>query len=275
MECAIDDVPCMVAKLWNWVASEDGKKQIWQYVKDFAAIAGVVLAALKWWEGREAYVFGQLNSLLGEQGTRTRAALGFVIRRMQRPGPADRPPMPLFAERPLRRLFRRRHWKPVLSLAGPLTSAERKLRRLHNRLDKRQDSASKYQSFVNEQRFAAHMLQGAIASGRSERVSNENRLSRLNEMALESFQRALAVPGKENDLNALEAYGLLLRKLGQTDPNILGGAPQTFRRLQAVADNQLSSVDPGAIDQRRILTSTIGSPLFHVGSLRSSLPAIR
>lgn len=101
------------------------------------------------------------------------------------------------------------------------------------------------------------MLQGAIASGRSERTSNDNRLSQLNEIALDQFHQALSVAGKENDLDALELKGLLLRQLGEIDQNSSAAAPHTFRQLQAAATARLGTLDTGAIDERRELRLVI------------------
>lgn len=214
-----------------------------------AAILGVALTFLKWWESREAYIFGRLSGVLSEQATQTRDALRYVMQRIRRPGPADPPRFPVFAERSLRRLFSRRHWRPVFSFAAPLTSAERKLRLAHRKLEKRQRAATDYQTFVSEQRFAAYLLEGAIALGRSELATNDNRLSRLHETAVDRFERALRLAGKENDVDALELKGLVLRKLGQVGANGLAGAPQVFQQLQDAATAQIATLDRGAVGQ--------------------------
>jgi hypothetical protein len=222
-----------------------------------AAILGVALTFLKWWESREAYIFGRLSGVLSEQATQTRDALRYVMQRIRRPGPADPPRFPVFAERSLRRLFSRRHWRPVFSFAAPLTSAERKLRLAHRKLEKRQRAATDYQTFVSEQRFAAYLLEGAIALGRSELATNDNRLSRLHETAVDRFERALRLAGKENDVDALELKGLVLRKLGQVGANGLAGAPQVFQQLQDAATAQIATLDRGAVDKSRVLTFAI------------------
>ena len=273
MECSLD-IGCWVQELWQWAKSEAGWQRIWQFLKDMAAIAGVALAFLKYWESREAYVFSRLSNVLGEQSTQTRHALRYVLQRMRRPGPADPPRFPVFAERPLRRLFGRRHWKPVFSWATPLTSANRKLRLAHRKLDKRQRAATNYQTFINEQRFAAYLLQGVIALGRSESATNDNRLSRLNEAAVDRFERALRVAGKGNDLDALELKGLMLRKLGQIGVNGLAGAPQTFEQLQGTAAAQLATLDRAAIDERRELTfAIVRTARYRAEMLHSDTPA--
>jgi hypothetical protein len=246
----------LVGEAWQWATSDAGWKAIWQFLKDMAAILGVALAFLKWWENREAYIFGRLGAVLGEQASQTRDAVQYVIQRIRRPGPADSPRFPVFAEGSLRRLFSRRHWKPVFALADPLTSADRKLRRLHRRLEKRQGAATNYVSFVNEQRFAAHLLQGAIALGRAERASDV-RVNRLIQSACDRFQSALQVPGKGNDLDALELKGLLLRKLGLVDADGVGGAHEVFQELQAAALAQLETVPVGDTERRRDLSAAI------------------
>lgn len=255
MQCS-DDIGCLIQEAWQWLASDAGRQALWQLVKDLGALLGAVLAFLKWWERREAYVFGRLSSILGEQTTQTRDALRYVIGRIRRPSPADSPKIPIFAELPLRRLFTRRYWKPVLAFGDAFTSADRKLRRIHRRLDKRQRSASDYQTFVNEQRFAAYVLQGSIALGRSDVTTNENRLHRLNATAADSFESALRVPGKDADVEALELRGLVLRKLGRVDA-VGGGAAQAFQQLQASAAAQLLTLEPGEAERRRELISTI------------------
>ena len=256
MRCSYD-FACLASEFWQWATSEAGRQYIWQLLKDLAAIAGVALTFLKWWESREAYIFGRLSNVLGEQATQTRDALRYVIQRIRRPDPADPPRTPIFAELALRRLFSRRHWTPVFALAGPFTSADRKLNRIHRKLDKRQRAASAYQTFVNEQRFAAHLLQGAIALGRSERIKNDSSLSRLNEAAANSLQRALTVAGKQNDLDALELKGILLRKLGQIDFQSGAGAPRVVEELRSAARTQLAALDGSMPDKCLELTFVI------------------
>ena len=273
MQCSLD-VACLIGELWQWVASETGRQFIWQLLKDLAAILGVVLTFLKWWESREAYVFGRLSSVLGEQATRTRDALRYVIQRMRRPGPADPPRIPVFAEGSLRRLFSRRHWKPVLSLAAPLPQ-----------LTESSGASTGGSTNVNVRRPIIRRLSTSSALqpiccrvqlhwAGQKLTANDNRLSRLNETAADRFERALRVAGKENDLDALELKGLILRKLGQVDANGLAGAPQTFQQLQAAATAQLAALDRGAIDKRRELTCAIvRAARYHAEMLHSATPA--
>jgi len=112
MHCSFD-FGCLVSEFGQWATSEAGRQSIWQFLKDMAAILGVALTFLKWWESREAYIFGKLSDVLGDQSTQTRDAVCYVVQRVRRPGPADPPRTPVFAEQELRRLFSRHHWKPV------------------------------------------------------------------------------------------------------------------------------------------------------------------
>jgi hypothetical protein len=266
MHCSFD-FGCLATVFWKWALSEAGWQFIWQSLKDLAAIIGVALTALKWWESREAYIFGKLSDVLAEQSTQTRDAVRYIVQRIRRPGPADPPRTPVFAELALRRLFSRHHWKPVYSFAGPFTSADRKLRRIHRKLDKRQRAATRYQAFVNEQRFAAHLLQGAIALGRSERTKNDNQLSRFNDAAANSLQRALTVAGKQNDLEALELKGILLRKLGQIDFASQAGAPQVFEELRAAAETQQHALDESEPEKRLELTFVIARAVRYLAEM--------
>jgi hypothetical protein len=273
MQCSFD-IGCLASEFWQWVTSEAGRQALWQFLKDMAAIAGVVLASLKWWEKREAYIFGRPTSVLGEQASQTHEALRYVLNRIRRPGPADRPRVPVFAELALRRLFGRHHWKPVLSFAGPFTSADRKLRRIHRRLDKRERAATGYRNFVNEQRFAAHMLQAAIALGRSERAKTDNHLSRFNQAAANSLHRALTVSGKENDLDALELKGIVLRKLRQIDFDSEADAPEAFEHLRKAAEAQLAALDESTPDRRLELIYVISRAVrYQAEMLHARLPS--
>jgi len=238
-----------------------------------AAILGVALTFLKWWESREAVIFGRLSGVLGEQASQTQDSLRYVVQRIRRPGPADPPRTPVFAELPLRRLFSRHHWKPVLSFAGPFTSADRKLKRIHRKLDKRERTANGYRNFVNEQRFAAYLLQGAIALGRSESAT-DNYLNRLNEAAANSLQRALTVSGKQNDLDALELKGILLRKLGQIDFQSDAGAPRVFQELREAAEAQLAALDGSMPDKfLELLFAVSRAVRYQAEMLHAATPA--
>lgn len=162
----------------------------------------------------------------------------------------------------------------MFALADPLTSADRKLKRLHRRLDKRERAATDYQTFVNEQRFAAYLLQGAIALGRSERTANDVRLNRLNEIASDRFQSALHVPGKGNDLNALELKGLMLRKLGLIHVNSAGGAHEIFQQLQAAAMAQFEAANMSDTEKRRELKSVmLRAARYQAEMLHAQVPA--
>jgi hypothetical protein len=274
MQCGESDFACELQRIIQWTFSEQVWAWLWQVTKDVAALVGVALAFLKWHERREAVIFGRLRNLLSEQSALTRDALRKVVTLIMRPEPGDGARLPLFAERPLVSLFRRRHWTPVLSFSGPLTSADRKLKRLHSRLKKRDDAANDYRGFINEQRFAAYMLEGAIASGRTERTTNDNRLSQLHRKALESFDSALRVPGKEADLDALELKGLLLRRLGQTNSGGSGGAMQTFERLDREARQQLKALGSVSIARQKQLRFVLArAARYRAELLHSQYPA--
>jgi hypothetical protein len=263
MECAANDIACVLKEVWKTASSHEAREIAWQLLKDFAALVGVALTGLKWWEKREPVIFGRIKTLLGDQGLKTRSACKFVIQTITRPGPADRPEFPVFAERTLRRLFQRRHWKPVFSLAGPLTSAERQLRSVHKSLEKRQAAATDYQTFINEQKFAAHILDGAIASGRTESKSYANDIKTLNGRALESFEKALKVPGKASDFDALELKGLHLRKLGIDDPEKLSAAEEVFGLLSQAAKLHRDSLDAHKLEERREITFIMARAARH------------
>ena len=110
-------------------------------------------------------------------------------------------------------------------------------------------------------------MQGAIALGRSERTKNDNPLSRLNEVAANSLQRALTVAGKQNDLEAIELKGILLRKLGQIDFASDAGAPRAFEELRNAAEIQVAALDDSMPDKRLELIFVIARAVRYLAEM--------
>jgi hypothetical protein len=125
----------LVGEAWQWATSDAGWKAIWQFLKDMAAILGVALAFLKWWENREAYIFGRLGAVLGEQASQTRDAVQYVIQRIRRPGPADSPRFPVFVACSVGGIGSRYlHWQihlpPPTASSGAFTEGSRNVKAL-------------------------------------------------------------------------------------------------------------------------------------------------
>jgi hypothetical protein len=124
-----------------------------------------------------------------------------------------------------------------LSFARPQQAVAKKLERAHESLDRKQQLADNYRSFVNEQRFSAFMLEAAIASSRSELKGIEPQKSlELGVQALDKFDAALSVDGHSTDADARELKGLQLRNLGQG-----GLADSEFGALQILIEQQIDS----------------------------------
>jgi hypothetical protein len=83
---------------------------------------------------------------------------------------------------------------------------------------------------LRKQLAAAHLLRGAVASARSGQVRATDRQLEFNRIALAEFNYALAVPGNDKDIDALEHKGHQLRKL-----SLLDQALEVFQEVEALA----------------------------------------
>ncbi|CAN0182181.1 unnamed protein product, partial [Phaeothamnion confervicola] len=169
--------------------------------------------AWRQWDKREKVVFDRLHDLLGQQGLLIRQNGRYTLDQIVRPSPTIHPILPLFAVTAIRKLFAWRNWQPQLVPTGPMKRADCMLERTHSTLDLKDKAASDYRVFLTEQRFAAYILEGALASARSGQAKNRQEQIRLGTLALDKLQSALAVPGKSNDLEVLELKAIQLAKL--------------------------------------------------------------
>ncbi len=86
--------------------------------------------------------------------------------------------------------------------------------------------------------------------------------------------RASKVPGKEEDVDALELVGLHLRKLGETDPARDASAQGAFDRMAKAAAKHRDALDTDAQDERRRLTFAIArATRYHAEILHSTTAA--
>src|SRR5262249_20973022 len=107
----------------------------------------------------------------------------------------------------------RRWWSPV-RLSGPITWAENLVRRTHVQLDQKDGVISLHRAFAVGQRYSVYLLEGALAAARAGSGEDTQERSRLNQVALDRFDAALALEGRNSDAVVLELRCLQLRKLG-------------------------------------------------------------
>lgn len=209
-------------ELIDWLKSQ---------LKELIAIGSFAFAVWKWLRYRDSALFARFRELLEKEERRLRHARSDLLEIICRPAPGQSAEVPLFAEEPLRQIFRRRRWAGVLNVTDPETRADRKLNRALADIDEQIDWGEKRQAFFREQRASVHLLKGAIASARTERVKDDQLRDRLNNEALTHFRDALGVPGNEKDIQAIEYRGHQLLKLGQIQAALL-----SFGEMEALAD---------------------------------------
>jgi hypothetical protein len=207
---------------------------------------GIAMAAWRWWDRREAVVWRRAMRLLGDQGRYVQDCCRRSLAAILYPGPATPVQRPAFAVPALRQIFARRWWSP-LRLSGPIKWAEKLLGRTHVQLDYRDDTIALHRSFAIAQRYAAHVLQGAFSAARANGKDLQER-NRLNQIALDCFDAALALEGKGSDAILLELRCLQLRKLDRD-----ADACDELRRLEDLLTTQLKGVTPLTVADRQAL----------------------
>ena len=200
-------------------------------LKELIAIGSFAFAIWKWLRYRDSALFARFRELLEKEERRLRHARSDLAEIITRPAPGQTAAMPLFVEEPLRQVFRKRGWSGVLSNDDRQTRTDKRLSRALVRIDEQIGWAERQHQFFREQRAAVHLLKGAIASARSERVQDDALRERLDNEALTHFRDALAVPGNEKDVQAIEYSGQQLLRLKQYQAALL-----TFNEMETLAN---------------------------------------
>jgi hypothetical protein len=192
--------------LWRWLGP---------HIQNIAALASFAFGAWKWWNSRESVLYKRLQEMLAREDLRLKHARADVLRLISRPEPAAKAVTPLFSVAPLRRLLRRRRWRPLLKEIGIIGSVEREIRSALKTLDRQQDIALQQIGYFHEQRASVPLLQGAISAARAEYAPNDVIRRELDTGALASFRAAAEVNEQGFDPDAIEFTAHQLRKLGE------------------------------------------------------------
>jgi hypothetical protein len=121
------------------------------------------------------------------------------------------------------------------------------LARTHVQLNDKDDTITLHRSFAIAQRYSANVLQGALGAARANGKDSQER-NRLNQTALDRFDAALALEGKNSDAVVLELKCLQLRKLQRT-----GDASAELGNLEALLLGQLQGATLLTPPDRRLL----------------------
>jgi tetratricopeptide (TPR) repeat protein len=202
-----------------------------RHLQSLITLASFSFGVWKWYRYREAALLRRLREFLEREERGLRHARSNLLEIVCRPAPGQRTTAPLFSVEPLRRVLLKRYWRPTLSIADPITGTDRRLNRALRQIDKQLDWGERQQAFFRQQRASVHLLRGAIASARSERVSDAQVRWQLNNEALTHFRDALGSLGKTSDVDATEYKAHQLRKLGE-----LNLAFDCYEEMERLAD---------------------------------------
>ena len=208
--------------LVDWIRSQ---------LKELIAIGGFAFAVWKWLRYRDSQLFLRFRELLEKEERRLRHARTDLLEIVCRPTPGQSVNTPLFAEEPLRQVFRKRRWERVLNIFDRQTRTDRKLDRALAAINEQIEWCEKRQHFYREQRSAVHLLKGAMASARSERAGTADKQRQLQEEALAHFNDAIASSGNDQDISAVEYKAHQLRKLGEFEL-----AHQSYEEMEELAE---------------------------------------
>lgn len=264
MSCGAEDWLCQVSKLWatigaflNWLVSElvAFATIAWALMQPhtyfIAAVFSAAMALWKWYDRRDDVVFGRIDKLLGEQGQRVRQACAHAVGLVIRPTPSARPLQPSFEILPLLRVLKRNHIGSFLWQTST-RRAVTQLAKAHGQLDLKTKAANDYTRFVNEQRYATFMLEGALASAKGSRARDAATKARENRMALDRFIEAAKVPRRTPDMTARELTARHQWLCGQS-----GQAEANFQTLQAELLHQLMEDGFGSSRERDATASRL------------------
>jgi hypothetical protein len=145
------------------------------HVKWLGALLTIAAAVWHKWQTSENKTFDRFAKLIDNQNKRTENSRVHTVNLITKPLFSTKPEFPLFAAKELNAVFKRRSWRSAVVLTKPMEKADKKLVVVHDVLNKENSRALAYATFVAQQRFSTFIVEGALASARSENASLEIR----------------------------------------------------------------------------------------------------
>jgi hypothetical protein len=214
-----------LSKLINQAFAWGGER-----LQAFGSLAALSFAIYKWWWNRENMLLRRMTAILSERDRRLTDARPELNSIISSPGPGKHISTPLFGVKQLQKVLNRRRWLPIIRTQRLPTAADRALIGAATRLNKLIGSAESITTSRRQELFTTHMLQGALASARSERFVSLEQQAAQNNIARRHFEDALTLPGFVNDRLGRECLGIQLLKLEE-----LQRASALFEVLEADA----------------------------------------
>lgn len=194
----------------NYIFSWLGERE---RLQAFGTLAGVSFGIYKWWYNRESMLMRRMLDALSSRDRRLGDIRKDAVNAITTPGPGVRHTVPLFVVPKLQKVLRRRRWLSLLRWQKLPTATDRALQKAAARLNTLIGAAEKIAASRRSELFSAHMLQGALASARSERYPKAEQQAAQNNIARRHFEDALEVSGFATDRLARECLGIQFLKL--------------------------------------------------------------
>ena len=165
---------------------EQAVAHVYERIKSIITV-GVTLisgsfAIWKWWHFREAVLHKRLAEYIGESDRRLTPSRNEVVELISRPDRRTNLRQPAFALE-LGHVLRRNNWEPRISRVLGDNIPDREFEKITEQIDKRIRTADAALSALKEQRAAANIIAGALASARSSRTRDPATARRYSEEA--------------------------------------------------------------------------------------------
>lgn len=206
----VDRAAAGVNYLFSWLGERER-------LQAFGTLAGITFGIYKWWYNRENMLMRRMLDVLRDRDRRLGNIRQDAVSAITTPGPNVKHTVPLFVVGKLQKVLRRRRWLPLLRTQKLPTVTDRALQKAAARLNKLIGAAEKIAASRRSELFSAHMLQGALASARSERYPKSELQAAQNNIARRHFEQALGIPGFGSDRIARECLGVQFMKLREFD----------------------------------------------------------
>lgn len=209
MSCGDGDLFCDVLSLAfgdHGLVVSAAAKSIWaEHGERLIAAAGLAFGIWKWWVYRERILHERLEEYITESDRRLVHSEKYILDAIQRPRPSHYGKLPLFASSALRRVLVRHNWDGTVLASSVEASVDAQLDNAKKWIDQRLQTAEASTVSLRKQLATVHILKGAVASSDPDGANR----------ALKSFRAALAVPGHDANLTAIELQALQLRNEGK------------------------------------------------------------
>ncbi len=177
------------------------------YGQTIIGLCGFSFGVWRWWLYHERVLHKRLEQYINDSDQRLQPAQEELLEIIQRPGPSQVYPVPVFADADLASVLRERRWDTSVHSLSVARNADWQLSSAIDRIKRRLEAATSATTSLQKQLAAANTLRGAIASSLYDTPSKA-------ELALGCFRNALRMPHHRMSIFAKELEAHQLRRIG-------------------------------------------------------------